>query len=305
MFWEVSGGVLWLYIAAALARLLYKWIIRPPTSWSDFRGEWAVVTGASQHIGRSCALALAQRGINLILVARSADKLQSVAEEIRKRFPSVQAEVLPADLTGSQAEFDRMRAALRPSERCISILLAIAGGKAPAKGMIEFAFKEFHLMTAEEEDAIYRLNCYATAQTLRLVLPDMMKRKKGRLVTMSSLSMLLPYGLSAYGASKAYVATLTDALRSECAEYNIQVQSVAPAKVGNPVVGNWMQGYCSYETFAEATLDKFDFEGSAVYYPYWMHAIMAWLCAVLPTRLRHLINRRLGRQLQEDQDKRS
>jgi len=126
MFWEVSGGVLWLYIAAALARLLYKWIIRPPTSWSDFRGEWAVVTGASQHIGRSCALALAQRGINLILVARSADKLQSVAEEIRKRFPSVQAEVLPADLTGSQAEFDRMRAALRPSERCISILLAIA-----------------------------------------------------------------------------------------------------------------------------------------------------------------------------------
>jgi short-subunit dehydrogenase len=241
----------------------------------------------------------------VILVARSVDKLQSVADEVRRQFPSVQAEVLPADLTGGQAEFDRLRAALRLNERCISVLLAIAGGKSPAKGMVEFAFKEFHLMTAEEEDSIYRLNCYATSQTLRLVLADMMKRKKGRIVTMSSVGMLLPYGGSAYGASKAYVATLTDALRSECAEHNIQVQCVVPAKVGNPVVGNWMQGYCSYDAFANATLDKFGADDFAVYFPYWMHAAMAWLGTVLPTWLRYLLNRRGARQLQEDLEKRS
>lgn len=67
---------------------VFVWIhfIRPSTSWSQFRGEWGVVTGSSVGTGEAFARALAKRGINVVLVARSADKLERLAKELRSAY---------------------------------------------------------------------------------------------------------------------------------------------------------------------------------------------------------------------------
>jgi short-subunit dehydrogenase len=89
--------VLVLLVLIVLGPDVYLRFLRPSTDWSAHRGEWALVTGSSFGIGRSFAMELAQRGMNIILHARTKGKLEEVKHEITAAFPTIQVRIIVQD----------------------------------------------------------------------------------------------------------------------------------------------------------------------------------------------------------------
>jgi len=211
------GLITSLYLLYRLFWIAWVRILRPTTSWKSFRGEWALVTGASQGIGKWIAMELAQRGLNIILLARSTEKLQAAEKEISEKFHAIRTLVISADLTGDAAVYERIKAEIQT--RVVSVLVANAGGY--DSGLV--SFKEFKDTTPAEEDSVCKLNFYSTTRCIRLVLPDMLAAQKGRIITMSTNGIWSPYGLSLYGSVKAQIMKLTEAIQCELVQTGVQV----------------------------------------------------------------------------------
>lgn len=163
---------------------------------------------------------LAQAGVNLALAARSAEKLQTVADEIASL--GVRAAAFPADLT-QDADRQRLVQDVEASLGPIDILINNAGVEMNSR---------FVRKTPAEIEQIIVTNVIAPMQLTRAVLPGMLERRRGHIITMSSLAGKLgvPYG-SVYGASKAAVFAWSAALRVELEGTGVSVSVVAPGYV--------------------------------------------------------------------------
>lgn len=185
----------------------------------EFRGSNALLTGGSQGLGPLIARALAERGVNLVLTARSADKLEAVAGSLRPL--GVRVETIPADLIVS-ADRERVAAAAQAAGP-IDLLINNAGVEINTR---------FERKTPAEIDQIIITNVIATLQLTRLILPGMLARRRGHIVTLGSLAgkMGTPYG-AVYGASKAAVMAWSWALRSELHGTGVSASSINPGLV--------------------------------------------------------------------------
>lgn len=178
----------------------------------------ALVTGASGGIGEELAHVFAADGHNLVLVARSADKLASVASVLRDKH-QVRAETVALDL-GDRASFDALDAALASHGLYVETLVNNAGygDKGP------FA----------ESDAAYQLgmvdlNVYALTALARRFAPDMVARRRGGILNVASTAAFLPGpNMAVYYATKAYVLSLSDALAYELKGTGVTVTAVCP-----------------------------------------------------------------------------
>jgi 3-oxoacyl-[acyl-carrier protein] reductase len=180
-------------------------------------GRVAIVTGASQGIGRECALALADHGADVALLARTREKLEAVAEEIRRR--GRRALVLPTDVT----EADQVKAAvarvLAEWER-IDILVNNAG---IARDALLLRMKR------QQWDLVLQTNLTSVFLCCQAVLPAMLRARYGRIINITSvLGQMGNVGVSNYAASKAGIIGFTKALAREVASRNITVNAVAP-----------------------------------------------------------------------------
>ncbi len=130
----------------------------------SFENKTALVTGASSGIGKAFALALSEKGANVILVARSRDKLRSLASEIKMQS-KVKAEVIAADLNDPKAPA-RVHAAVTRKGYGVDVLVNNAG----------FGTRgEFHTLSADQEQKEVMLNVAALVQLTHLFLPSMVK----------------------------------------------------------------------------------------------------------------------------------
>jgi short-subunit dehydrogenase len=177
----------------------------------------AIVTGASSGIGAALAPRLAAAGYDLVLVARRAERLEELAATIRADHAAA-ASVLALDVTTPDALSALLEAAPAPA---VLVNNAGMGRFGPA---LETSLAE-HLR-------VVRLNCEAlTALTLG-VLPGMIERKQGVIVNLGSIAGLQPVPYYAvYGASKAYVHSLTEALDEELVGTGVRVIAIAPGPV--------------------------------------------------------------------------
>lgn len=178
----------------------------------------ALVTGASSGLGVEFARVLAARGIDLVVSARRQDRLESLAIELRKTH-GVEVAVLPADLAtpdGARQLFD----AVQIAGKQIDILINNAG----------FGyFGPFLQQSVDEVSEMIAVNISSLTTLTRLFADTMNRQGGGHILQVSSFAALQPIPrYSIYSAAKAYVITLTQALRYELRKTNVNISVVAP-----------------------------------------------------------------------------
>ena len=182
-------------------------------------GEWALVTGASAGIGTAFARNLASPGIGVALVARRADRLQSVAEELT-RAHGVQCRIVPEDLEQDGAA---ERIEKRVADLEIGILVNNAGFSTVGR---------FDRVPRDKVRGMIRVNCLAVAELAHAFLPAMQRRRRGAIVIVASAAAYQPLGLAAtYAATKAFDLMLGEALWAENRTTGVDVLVLSPGPV--------------------------------------------------------------------------
>jgi hypothetical protein len=184
----------------------------------------ALITGASTGIGAVYADRLAKRGYNLILVARSQDKLNDVAEQVRSATGR-KVEILAADLTspaGVQRVTDRLL-----TDTSITVLVNNAGLAAAGK-----------LLESEPDylEQMIQLNVTALTRLALAAATAFVARSNGLIINIGSVVALAPELLNgAYSGTKAYVQNFSTSLKNELAGKGVTVQVVLPGATDTPL----------------------------------------------------------------------
>lgn len=184
---------------------------------TDLQGHVALVTGASQGIGRACALELAARGASLALAARNEQKLNEVAGEIASA--GGQAAVFKMDVGNEEEIKAAIKAAIGQLGK-IDILVNNAG----------ITHDQLVLrMKRADWDSVLHTNLTSAYLCTQAVLSSMMKQRWGRIVNITSVfGQMGQIGQANYASSKAGLIGLTMAIAREVASRNITVNAVAP-----------------------------------------------------------------------------
>ena len=176
----------------------------------------ALVTGASSGIGTAFARALRARGEKLVLVARRRDRLERLAADLGG---GAHAAVMAQDLAAPGAA-ERLLGEVRARGFAVDLLVNNAGLGHTSR---------FHTQPHEVVRAMVDLNVRALTELTRAFLPDMVARRRGRIVNVASNAAFqpIPY-MAVYAATKAYVLSFTEALASELRGTGVQVQALCP-----------------------------------------------------------------------------
>lgn len=178
----------------------------------------ALITGASSGIGMEMARILAQRGIDLVLVARRGDVLQDLKAELERR-QRVQARVLAVDLADRSA-VDGIFPSLQVDGIAVDYLINNAGFGTHG------VFQDLDL---DRVQAMIDVNITALTRLTRHALPGMLQRGRGRILNVASSAAFQPAALmTVYAATKAYVLHFSEALAVELKGTGIRVTALCP-----------------------------------------------------------------------------
>ncbi|MGL2994079.1 3-ketoacyl-ACP reductase [Flavobacterium sp. TSSA_36] len=187
---------------------------------TDLKNKNAIITGAGKGIGRAVAIALAQEGVNVIVIARTQTDIDEVAKEISSYGVKVLA------LTADVADMNSVNLAIAQAVdkfKTIDILVNNAGIA---------AFGKFLELEPTEWERIIQVNLMGVYYVTRAVLPNMIEQQTGDIINISSTAGLNGNALtSAYSASKFALLGLTDSLMQEMRKHNIRVTALTPSTV--------------------------------------------------------------------------
>jgi len=184
----------------------------------------AVVTGASQGIGRACALLLAEAGADVALASRNVEKLEAVARQIEST--GRQTLVLNIDVASPESIKAGIAKVLETWKK-IDILVNNAG---VVRDNLVLR------MRAEDWDAVLRTNLDGAYHCIKEALPGMVRQRYGRIINITSVvAQAGNAGQANYIASKAGLIGLTKAVASEVARRGITVNAVAPGFIATPM----------------------------------------------------------------------
>ncbi|OLA88305.1 MAG: hypothetical protein BHW66_10025 [Akkermansia sp. 54_46] len=212
-----------------------------------------MITGASSGFGEAFAGTLAPHTAELVLIARNEAALRQLAAALEKRHPGLHASVLPCDLadeTSLNTLISRLDSL--PPGRTLLINNAGAGD-----------YGDFADGRWEKIRSLLRLNVESLTRLCHALIP-VMKRNGGDIINLSSLGALLPIpDFAVYAATKAYVSSLSEALRLELREHGIRVMAVCPGPVSTGFgkaarrpgfTGNMMPGRNAFDTSVETVV---------------------------------------------------
>ncbi|PWY99966.1 NAD(P)-binding protein [Testicularia cyperi] len=277
--------------ALRLTRVLADVYVLPGTSVTKFgankkeptKASWAVITGATDGIGREFALQLAKKGFNILLVSRSPEKLGAVAGEIEAASPGVRTKTQAIDFAlGDEKQYEGLASAVKDLD--IGVLVNNVG----KSHNMPVHFAE----TAEDEmEDILEINVVSVLRVSRMIIPGMVSRKRGLVLNLGSFAGQVPTPmLATYAGSKSFLIGWTQALGEELRRSNITVSllntyfvvsNMSKVRRSSAMIPTPKQ----YVAQCLKTLGK---NGGAVGRPYtstpWpMHAIVDWATAfVLP-----------------------
>ena len=212
--------------------------VRPPVG----QGHTALITGASSGIGEALAHRFARAGFDLVLVARSADRLKVLAATLVKDH-GVRARVAPVDLSQPDAA-RRLAASMKRARVAVDVLVNNAG-------VLEHG--SFTGMKPGRHRELIDLNVTGLTEMLAHFVPPMVARGHGRVLNVASIAAFQPVPmLATYAATKAYVLSLTESLAEELKGSGVTVTSLCPgitatamldrAKAGSAELGG-LPGY--------------------------------------------------------------
>lgn len=207
---HLAAQPLWLLLISSLGFLsllnlslsflnwVYATFLRPPKNLSEKYGSWALITGATDGIGKAFAYQLAKQGLNLILVSRNPSKLKTVSSEIQAEFPETKIKTVVFDFSGEIVSgIHLIKDAIKGLD--VGVLINNVGVTYP-----EARF--FHEVDEQIWMGIVRVNLEGTTRVTRAVLPEMLRRKRGAIVNIGSgAAIVVPSHplFTIYAATKA------------------------------------------------------------------------------------------------------
>ena len=186
-----------------------------------FQEKWVLITGASSGLGEEFARQLAARRANLILAARSRDKLDELARALAAEH-GIETEVIALDL-GEPGGAEKLCAEVDRRGHAVEHLISNAGFG---------AWGAFTDGPVERQTGQVRLNCEALVALTHHLLPAMVARKSGGIVHLASIAgyQPAPY-MAVYAASKAFVLSFSEAIAEEVRESGVRVMALCPGPV--------------------------------------------------------------------------
>lgn len=186
----------------------------------SLKGKNAIITGAGKGLGRAIAIALAQEGVNVGLAARTIADLEKVAAELQQYgVKTAIATMDVSDINAVNTAIDSLKLALGP----IDILINNAGIG---------AFGSFMELEPTKWEEIIKVNLLGPYYVTRAVLPEMIERKTGDIVNVSSTAGKNGAAVtSAYSASKFGLIGMSESLMQESRKHNIRVTTLVPSTV--------------------------------------------------------------------------
>ncbi len=181
-----------------------------------------LITGASSGIGEGCARKFASEGARLILNARSVDKLETLAQELKEKY-GTSCYVMPFDVRDRKAASEAL-ASLPAEWQAIDVLINNAG--------LVIGVDKEHEGNLDEWDIVIDTNIKSLLSMTRMVVPGMVERGRGHIINIGSIAGDAAYpGGSVYCATKAAVKALSDGLRIDLVDTPLRVTNIKPGMV--------------------------------------------------------------------------
>ncbi|KAK7098894.1 inactive hydroxysteroid dehydrogenase-like protein 1 [Littorina saxatilis] len=259
-------------------------------------GSWAVVTGSSDGIGRAYARQLARRGMNIVLLSRDEKKLMHAAQDIVSEH-GVEVEYICVDFAADAQDelYNTIWTALAGKE--IGVLVNNVG--------VMYDFPQYFLDVSEKKlwQLIFINVATATIMT-HMVLPQMVKRKRGAIVNVSSgsCSQITPQ-MTVYAATKSYLDYFSQALEYEYRDDGITVQCLMPFYVAtrmtrySETLSKTSFFIPNADTFARSAVRTLGFSTRTTgYFP---HTMQSWITALCPEWLWKMAASRVNTSLRQ------
>jgi len=247
------------------------------------RGAWAVVTGATDGIGKAYCFALAKRGLNVVLISRTMSKLEECAAELKAKH-KVETKVVAADFSKVQEPGFMKAITTAVADLDVGVLVNNVG--------MSYSYPCWFAEEDTSEEllaSLLQLNVCSTTAMTKLVLPGMVSRKRGAVINLSSAAGNMPCGspgLAAYSATKAYVTALGKSIAHEVKAKGVTVQTHVPYFVSTKMskIRKASLMVPSPDAWVDSSLRMLGYGGNAVV-PYFMHFIQDFVCMYAPDEI--------------------
>nr|GMD76183.1 very-long-chain 3-oxoacyl-CoA reductase 1-like [Ipomoea batatas] len=250
---------------------LLKWVganfLRPAKNLKNY-GSWALVTGATDGIGKGFAFQLARKGLNLVLVGRSPEKLKDVSDSIEAKYGQTRIKSVVVDFSGDlDGGVRRIREAIEGID--VGVLINNVGVSYPYA-------RFFHEVDDRLLADLIKVNVEGTTKVTQAVLPAMLRRKRGAIVNIGSgIAIAIPSAPlhAVYAATKAYIHQFSRCLYVEYGKSGIDVQCQVPLYVATKMISIRKSSFfiASTDDYAEAALRWIGYEARCT--PFWPHSL--------------------------------
>ncbi|GBR74753.1 short-chain dehydrogenase [Candidatus Termititenax aidoneus] len=234
--------------------------------------EYTLITGATSGIGYALAVEFAKRGQALLLASRNLPKMRAVQKALQAKY-KIPVIPVPSDLSKPDAP-QKLYNYCRKNKLSIVTLVNNSGFGLTARPQVDQNWAEC--------ERLFQVNLHAVLQLSTLFGRDMKKRRRGYILNVASTAAFQPMPYAAlYGASKAFVLALSEAMHIELQDYGVGVTALCPGitdtnffKNGKPTVPGWLYKLVSPELVARRAV-KALYQKKIYIVPYFQHWLIA------------------------------